>query len=185
MKETKSFPFIHGIVATGSINYLFICFLPNYVMPLKSFVDDARKTNALIDRLKVDQKGSDEGIIDISEGQSVPKEKLEEIKNTNRSSLPSSFGQRAIPQRKDYTPFEREHIRRSQSREPMPNHSNGQQVDERHNNIITTIIKNSNTKNCGHTSWENCKHKKDTGDNVYCKEFMSLCGKEKCKRATE
>jgi len=154
-------------------------------MPLKSFVDDAKKTNALIDQINVNRKGSDEGIIDISDGQSVPQEKLDTIKNTNRSSLPSSSGQRIIPQRKDYTDFEREHIRKNQARETTPNHSSGQQVDERHNNIITNIIQDSKIKPRGNISWDECKHKKETEGNTYCTEFHSLCGKDRCKRATQ
>jgi hypothetical protein len=154
-------------------------------MPLKSFVDQARKTNALIDQLKVDQKPSDDGIIDISDGQGVPKEKLEEIKNTNKSSLPSSHNPRAIPQRKDYTSFEREYIKRADSRDLGSSANETQKVDDRHNNIIATIIKDSNTKTRGRANWECCKYKKDSDGNVYCTEFHSFCGKEKCKRATE
>ena len=151
-------------------------------MPLKSFVEQARKTNALMDQYRVHQTNSDKDIIDISEGETIPQEKLEEIKNTNKSSLPSSS--RAIPQRKEFTSFERSYIKRSTVCEPVIN-TNGQNVDERHNNIIANIIKDSNVKPRGHTCWENCKHRKDSNGVVYCKEFMSLCGKEKCKRATE
>ena len=154
-------------------------------MPLKSFVNEAKKTNALIDKISVNQKGSEDGIIDISDGQSVPQEKLEEIKNTNKSSLPSSVGQRTIPNRKEYTDFEREHIRKNQERETAPSRQNGQQVDARHNNIITNIIQDSKLKPRGNTSWEECKHKKETDGTTYCTEFHSLCGKDKCKRATE
>jgi len=154
-------------------------------MPLKSFVDEARKTNALIDQLKVDKKPSDDGIIDISDGQGIPEEKLKEINNSNKSSLPSSAKQRAIPKSKDYTSFEREYIKRVDERTPGGNGSGTQKIDDRHNNIIATIIKDSNTKSCGRTTWESCKYKKDSDGNVYCTEFHSFCGKEKCKRATE
>jgi len=151
-------------------------------MPLKGFVDQARKTNALIDQVKMQQTGTDDNIIDVSEGGSVPNEKLEEIKNTNRSSL--SQASRAIPQHKDLTSFERDYMRRSSVREPVVSRS-GQSIDDRHNNIIATIIKDSNVKPRGNVTWECCKHKKEADGAVYCKEFMSLCGKEKCKRATE
>ena len=165
-----------------SFKYLFICLSLVYVMPLKSFVDQARKTNALIDQVKVQQTSSDDNIIDISEGAQIPSEKLEAIKNTNRSSLsPTS---RAIPQNKDLTSFERDYMRRSSVREPVVSRG-GQAIDDRHNNIIATIIKDSNIKPRGHVTWECCKHKKESNGTVYCREFMSLCGKEKCKRATE
>jgi len=151
-------------------------------MPLKSFVDQARKTNALIDQVKVQQTSSDDNIIDISEGNSIPREKLDEIKNTNKSSLSSTS--RAIPQNKNLTSFEKDYMKRSIVREPVINRS-GQAIDDRHNNIIATIIKDSNVKPKGHVSWECCKYKKESDGVVYCREFMSLCGKEKCKRATE
>ncbi|MBT4870782.1 MAG: hypothetical protein HON47_04360 [Candidatus Diapherotrites archaeon] len=154
-------------------------------MPLKSFVVDAKKTNAIIDKLQLNQKGSEDGIIDISDGQAVPKEELEKIKNSNKSSLPSSAKQRAIPSNKDFTSFEREYIKRSEDRRPIGNNSSGQKVDERHNNIITNIIQDSNTKTRGRTTWDCCKHKKETDGKIYCTEFHSFCGKEKCKRATE
>ena len=112
-------------------------------------------------------------------------EKLEEIKNSNKSSLPSSFKQRAIPQKKDYTSFEKDYIKRADERSPTGNTPGTQKIDDRHNNIIATIIKDSNTKSRGRTSWECCKYKKDSDGNVYCTEFHSFCGKEKCKRATE
>ena len=154
-------------------------------MPLKSFVDDAKKTNALIDKLTLEKKGSGDGIIDISDGQAVPKEELEKIKNSNKSSLPSSAKQRVILSTRDYTSFERDYMKKSENRRPIGNNSNGQKVDERHNNIIANIIQDSNTKPKGTTNWEGCKHKKDSDGATYCTEFHSLCGKEKCKRATE
>ena len=154
-------------------------------MPLKNFVNEAKKTNALIDQLKVEQKPSEDTIIDISDGQGVPQEKLEKIKSANKSSLPSSAKQKAIPTSKDYTSFEKEYIKRSESRAPMSNNNGTQKIDDRHNNIIANIIQDSNTKTHGRTNWECCKYKKDSDGNVYCTEFHSLCGKEKCKRATE
>lgn len=153
-------------------------------MPLKSFVDEARKTNALIDKLKVEQKSSEENIIDISEGSSVPAEKLAEIKNTNKSSLPSSYKDRAIPQNRNLTDFEKSYMQRERDRSPI-NTNGTQKVDDRHNNIISKIITDSNTKRGGNTNWECCKYKKDSEGVVYCTEFHSLCGKEKCKRATD
>ena len=154
-------------------------------MPLKSFVNEAKKTNALIDQIKVNQTGSADGILDISDGQNVSPEKLEEIKNANKSSLPSSVRQRAIPQSRDYTSFEREYIKRSETNGSSVCNSNSQKVDERHDNIIANVIKDSNTKPRGSTTWENCKYKKEDCGTVYCTEFHSLCGKDKCKRATE
>ena len=112
-------------------------------------------------------------------------DKNAEIKNSNKSSLPSSAKQRAIPSNKDFTSFEREYIKRSEDRRPIGNNSSGQKVDERHNNIITNIIQDSNTKTRGRTTWDCCKHKKETDGKIYCTEFHSFCGKEKCKRATE
>jgi len=32
-------------------------------------------------------------------------------------------------------------------------------------------------------AWKTCKHVKEEGGRVFCREFLSLCGKEKCSRA--
>ena len=59
-----------------------------------------------------------------------------------------------------------------------------QNIDERHCNIIANVIQESGMQG-QKTSWENCKYKKEKDGNIYCTEFHSLCGKEKCKRATK
>ena len=157
-------------------------------MPLKSFVDDARKTNALIDQLKVQQPNNGNNIIDISEGQGIPKEKLEQIQSQNKSSISSYNKERAIPQRKDYTSFERDYIKKQPANDytiSRTQNNSTQKIDDRHNSIIANVIKQSGTNPQGNTSWENCKYLKKDCSSAYCREFMSLCGKEKCKRATK
>lgn len=56
-------------------------------MAMKGFVDAARQTNILMEQKMKEQqeksKGSEAGIIDISDGQSIPKEKLEELRNNS------------------------------------------------------------------------------------------------------
>jgi hypothetical protein len=179
-------------------------------MPLKSFVDNARKTNALMEKVKLEQKNSEKDLIDISDGQSIPKEKLEKIKennfnNTNYSSDKFNYNSQNknygnnlnyksenynnsnnnfINKSKNYTTFERSYIKKGETSFFAPK-NNSQKIDERHNNIIVNIIKKSESTGNGNTTWENCKHKKDCDGNTYCKEFMSLCGKEKCNRATK
>ncbi len=150
-------------------------------MPLKSFVDEARKTNALMEKLKNDNSNSNGTLIDISDGQRIPKEKLEEIQSQNKSNFSQP---RAIPQNKEYTSFERGYIKKNSDYNiTRPTNNGTQRIDERHNNIMANIIKKSSCSTTGNTTWENCKHKKNCDETIYCKEFMSLCGKEKCNRA--
>ncbi len=152
-------------------------------MALKSFVDEARKTNALMERLRVQQKGSEEGIIDISEGKSIPKEKLEKIQSQKNNGF-----KRPVNNNKNYTKFEKNYMdeKRLESENytiARPRRESSQKIDDRHNNIIANIIRNCGSEGRGNTSWQNCKYKKECNGSVYCKEYMSVCGKEKCNRA--
>ncbi len=58
-------------------------------MPLKGFVDEARKTNKLMEKhieARRNMQNNFDGIIDISEGQNIPKEKLDEIKSNGSNN---------------------------------------------------------------------------------------------------
>ncbi len=148
-------------------------------MPLKSFVDEARKTNALMEKMRNQENHSSENIIDISDGQNIPQKQLEKIQEQNKSTF-----SKPITQNKNYNNFEKNYIKKNENYSfPKTNNGCTQKIDERHNNIIANIIQKSNTST-GNTTWENCKHKKECNGTIYCKEFMSLCGKEKCNRAT-
>jgi hypothetical protein len=164
-------------------------------MALKSFVDDARKTNKLIELKALEKKGSEAGIIDISNGQSIPQEKLEELRNGFSGQGMSRFSQKPIISRTGpKTDFEREYLQKQRFQQnsieeramSLPvNNGNKQQIDERHGNIIADVIKSSGNCYGQRTTWEKCRHVKVDGPNTYCKEFHSLCGKERCKRATQ
>lgn len=153
-------------------------------MALKGFVDEARKTNQLMERMKLQQPASEKGIIDVSQGQAVPQEKLAELRNgfENKASF---NGNRTIPSVKPKTDFEKQYFANKRESEiRIPSGNNRQKIDERHGNIIANVIRNSGTDSRGNVSWEQCKFKKESDGNVYCKEFHSLCGKDRCKRAT-
>jgi hypothetical protein len=155
-------------------------------MALKSFVDEARKTNKLMEQL-AEQKNSSGSIIDVSEGQGIPKEKLDEFRKQQTSGLPSQAKEqfRAIPNNKPKTDFEKKYLARNSETNNYSTPINGKQkVDDRHGNIIANMIKKSGTTTRGDSTWENCKYKKDCDGTIYCTEFHSLCGKDKCSRAT-
>jgi hypothetical protein len=111
-----------------------------FSMGMKGFVDAARNTNKLIEQKKQEKSGSAEGIIDISDGQSIPKEKLESIQTKNnfdgvdKSQL--NFGKKSGTEEQSYenddseisrpmqntnfnnnnqTDFEKEYLRRQKS----------------------------------------------------------------------
>jgi len=57
-----------------------------------------------------------------------------------------------------------------------------QVVDDRHCNIIKGVVNDSTRGSYSKAGWEGCKHLKQDGNIAYCKEFLSLCGKERCRR---
>ena len=155
-------------------------------MALKSFVEDARKTNQKMEALTQAKVGNASTIIDVSEGQGIPNEKLEEFRSKQTTGLPSTAKEsfRAIPSNTPKTDFERQYLART--REAIPqNNKTRQQVNDNHCNIVANVIKQSGTTTRGDTTWECCKYKKDAEGTVYCTEYHSLCGKERCKRATK
>lgn len=157
-------------------------------MALKSFVDEARKTNKLMEQLAQEKTSSNGSIIDVSEGQIIPKEKLDEFRKQQNSGLPSQAKEqfRAIPDNKPKTDFEKQYFARNrETQAPIQNNNSKQKIDDRHGNIIANVIKQSNIPSSSNTNWENCKYKKDCDGTIYCTEFHSLCGKDKCKRAQE
>ena len=155
-------------------------------MALKSFVDDARRTNKKMEDLAQQKVGTSSTIIDISDGQGVPQDTLEKFRNKQTTGLPSQAKEnfRAIPSIKPKTDFEKQYLARA--RESMPQNTNTKQkVTEDHCNIVANVIKQSGTTTRGDTTWDCCKHKKDANGTIYCTEYHSLCGKERCKRATK
>jgi len=55
-------------------------------------------------------------------------------------------------------------------------------VDDRHGNIIADVIRSSGGSG-ERAAWQECRHLKTDGASLYCREFMSLCAKDKCPRA--
>jgi hypothetical protein len=155
-------------------------------MALKSFVDDARKTNRLMEQLAEAKTGTADTIIDVSDGQGMPSEKLEEFRSKQTSGLPSASQEsyRAIPSTKPRTDFEKQYMQR-QKETTYTSSGSKQKVEEQHCNIIANVIKQSGSTTTGDTNWEGCKFKKDCDGTIYCTEFHSLCGKERCNRATK
>jgi hypothetical protein len=156
-------------------------------MALSGFVNEAKKTNRLMEQI-ANQKGkSEEGIIDVSDGQKIPKEKLEEFRNQQASGLPSQAREqgKAIPSNKPKTDFEKQYLSRQKDYEVSHPKQSRQEIDDRHCNIVANVIKQSGTTTSGDANWQNCKYKKDCDGQVYCTEFHSFCGKEKCRRATK
>jgi hypothetical protein len=50
--------------------------------------------------------------------------------------------------------------------------------------IITPVKVEAKSDNiCSGPAWQRCRHFKEQGGRAFCKEYLSLCGKEKCSRA--
>ena len=156
-------------------------------MALKGFVDEARKTNRLMEQLAQQKVGTQSTIIDVSNGESIPQEKLDEIKSQQTTGFqnPAREQSRAIPSMKPKTDFEKQYMQRQRETVIQRPNNSSQTIDDRHCNIIANVIKESGNHSTSNTTWENCKHMKNANGTIYCKEFMSLCGKERCKRATK
>jgi hypothetical protein len=166
--------------------YLFISFLSEIGMPLKSFVNETRKTNRLMEQIKERQATSDNEIIDISDGQKVPQEKLDAFRSQQASGLPSTVkqGSSSIQAKTD---FEKEYMSRQRSEQRAETIIQGntkQQIGDKHCNIIANVVKQSGQTFGEKTTWETCKHKKEANNQTYCTEYHSFCGKDRCKRAT-
>jgi len=58
-----------------------------------------------------------------------------------------------------------------------------QATDERHCNIIKNVVIESQGRVYSHATWKECRYMKEEGGRVFCGEYLSLCGKEKCGRA--
>ncbi len=146
-------------------------------MAFKSFVEDAKKTNALMQQKTVYQRASPEKIIDASSGQ-IPREQISQMKEELNSIAKSSLN----------TPIRGERIGFDEVIEERPRRANfnhAQKIDPRHGNIIANVIRESGSNFSGNVTWKECKYMKEDGCNTYCREFHSLCGKDKCKRATK
>jgi hypothetical protein len=156
-------------------------------MALSGFVNEAKKTNKLMAELANQKEKSEESIIDVSDGQGIPEKKLKEFREKQSSGLPSQAREqgRAIPSNKAKTDFEKQYLSRQRDYEVSRPSKSRQEIDDRHCKIVADVIKKSGTSTSGDTNWENCKYKKDCDGQVYCTEFHSFCGKEKCRRATK
>ncbi|MDD4250663.1 MAG: hypothetical protein PHX27_00545 [Candidatus ainarchaeum sp.] len=159
-------------------------------MALKGFVEEARKTNQLMAKLAQNNTQKNNSIIDISDGERIPQEKLEELRQSQPQGINPMLknnmmrtNNNIITNNKPKTDFEKEYFARNQETRII-NTNSRQAVDERHCNIIANVIHQSGASINANTTWQNCKHKKECGGQVYCQEFHSLCGKERCKRAT-
>lgn len=58
-----------------------------------------------------------------------------------------------------------------------------QRTDDRHCNIIKNVVIESQNGVYSQATWKTCRYMKEEGGRVFCKEYLSLCGKEKCNRA--
>lgn len=58
-----------------------------------------------------------------------------------------------------------------------------QVTDDRHCNIIKNVVVESQNGVYSHATWKECRYMKEEGGRVFCREYLSWCGKEKCQRA--
>ncbi len=58
-----------------------------------------------------------------------------------------------------------------------------QRTDDRHCNIIKNVVVESQNGVYSPATWKNCRYMKEDGGRVFCREYLSLCAKEKCGRA--
>ncbi len=149
-------------------------------MAFKSFVEDTRRTNLLIQQKLEEKKnsGSQGQIIDTTQGNQVSSETIDRA-NQQESRIETQIEKPTNSLQENSTVVEE--IPR---RQETIIHRGNQKIDNRHGNIIADVIRGSNDTFCGNATWENCKYKKTVDGNTYCTEFHSICGKERCKRAT-
>ncbi|MEI7960996.1 MAG: hypothetical protein WCI04_01550 [archaeon] len=57
--------------------------------------------------------------------------------------------------------------------------------DPKHGSIIRNIAtqSNSNQQSFGDATWVDCKHRKADSGRDFCREYHSLCAKDRCRRA--
>jgi hypothetical protein len=166
--------------------YLFIYLYQTLSMALKSFVDDARNTNKKMKQLTEQKVGTSNTIIDISDGQGIPKDKLDDFRSKQTTGLPNEAKKvfRTISSNKPKTDFEKQYLARTRETISQPGNIK-QTVTKDYCNIVANVIKQSGTATRGDTTWKCCKYKKEVNGIIYCTEYHSLCGKERCKRATK
>jgi hypothetical protein len=58
-----------------------------------------------------------------------------------------------------------------------------QKVDDKHCNIIKNVVIETQSGVYSPTTWRECRYMKEEGGRVFCREYHSLCAKEKCQRA--
>lgn len=176
-------------------------------MPLRGFVEEARKTNKKME-LEIEKRknlnNNQDNIIDISDGQQIPQEKLKKIRTTNfnnslknkndsyennnqkETNLENDF--EAIKPTNNITPktdFEKQYIEKQKQRKNLIgiNESQNnlkQKIESKHGNIIANVIRQSGNSRGQKVHWKECKYLKADSQNYYCKEFHCFCKKEAC-----
>jgi hypothetical protein len=58
-----------------------------------------------------------------------------------------------------------------------------QSVNDKHCNIIKNVVIESQSGVYSPATWKECRYMKEEGGRVFCREYLSWCGKEKCQRA--
>lgn len=58
-----------------------------------------------------------------------------------------------------------------------------QPVNDKHCNIIKNVVIESQSGVYSPATWKECRYMKEEGGRTFCREYHSLCGKEKCGRA--
>lgn len=58
-----------------------------------------------------------------------------------------------------------------------------QAMNDKHCNIIKNVVIESQSGVYSPATWKECRYMKEEGGRVFCREYHSLCGKEKCGRA--
>ncbi len=58
-----------------------------------------------------------------------------------------------------------------------------QSVNDKHCNIIKNVVIESQSGVYSPATWKDCRYMKEEGGRVFCREYHSLCGKDRCGRA--
>jgi hypothetical protein len=155
-------------------------------MAFKSFVEETRKTNKVIEKLQSEKKPNEKNIIDLTQT-SIEQNNGKQVENQETTQIEKvSFPEQK--ETKDYSiqrpqtfdnklPSQIPKVERTQ----IPK----QNIDSRHCNLIVNAIRKSQNTFHSDTDWQHCKYLKECEGFHYCTEFQSYCGKEKCTRATK
>jgi hypothetical protein len=161
-------------------------------MAMRDFLNAAKQTDKIIDQKTITNSGKmiDAENFEKSEFDEV-KEKLnnsETIKNEDKEyNIPKIIEDNGDIKPKIMTDSEINYAKPKINSEKIESSSfsTSQRIGKEHCNIVANVIKQSGATFKGNTTWQNCKFLKTTSGMSYCTEFYSLCGKDKCKRATQ